>query len=174
MTVVDGLALIAATAIGLALIRAQPPYATPPSPLRTENWIYNRASCPVATWSATLALLAMRPPRPTLRRLTRQPGVTAGIVCLGIVAVSTVISLSRIDLNAPFSGLQRFDIIWGGVMFRIAYASVGSWVALALSGLWRPAPTWTDRLGRLAGCYWVAVVLLHAVEVWVRWILPAT
>jgi hypothetical protein len=37
------------------------------------------------------------------------------------------------------------------------------WVTLALSGRWRPARGWLDRLGRVLGCCWLVLWLVYAV-----------
>jgi hypothetical protein len=42
----------------------------------------------------------------------------------------------------------------------VGFAILGGWVALVLSGRWRPEPSWIDRAGRIIGVTWIAAVVL--------------
>jgi hypothetical protein len=55
-------------------------------------------------------------------------------------AVSLVFSLLRLDLYSP--------------------AVAGAWLALALSGRWRPERDWLDRAGRALGVCWIVSPLI--------------
>ena len=55
-------------------------------------------------------------------------------------AISFIFNLDRLDL------------------YSLAVA--GAWLALALSGRWRPEPDWLDRAGRVLGLLWIVSPLL--------------
>jgi hypothetical protein len=50
-------------------------------------------------------------------------------------AINLVFNLLRLDLYSP--------------------AVAGAWLALVLSGRWRPEPDWIDRAGRAFGVCWI-------------------
>jgi hypothetical protein len=33
-----------------------------------------------------------------------------------------------------------------------------AWLVLVLNNMWRPEPSWVDRLGRAMGAFWVATI----------------
>jgi hypothetical protein len=43
----------------------------------------------------------------------------------------------------------------------IGLAVAVAWIFQALAGRWRPAPDWSDRIGRILGIYWIAVGLQY-------------
>ena len=135
--------------------------------------------------AATAAVLGMRlrQPRPSIRRLAREPGAAACMVCsatLIIVAgwIATTIATGRImEFSAimtswPYRGGhgKRVTLDYpGGMAFvaygdRIGFAVAGAWLALVLSGLWRSEPTWIDRVGRTLGWLWLGLTVV----LWVR------
>jgi hypothetical protein len=120
---------------------------------------------------ATL-VLRMRNPRPSFRRIAREPGSAACTVALAafvviacwvglITAMGRSVEFSEHLTKAgvhtygsaalyPLSG--RILVAYGD---RIAFAIAGAWLAVCLSGRWRPEPTWLDRLGRTMGWLWL-------------------
>src|SRR5262249_36756626 len=115
----------------------------------------------LVAWTVACLLLRLRRPRPPWRRLSRQPGTMA---CL----IATV----AIGLSAAFGAIgwvmedQRDDAIeWLAVQSLAVPPQPGAavfwcWVTMALSGRWRPEPTWLDRLCRLLGLAWLTMALL--------------
>ncbi|MFO0955968.1 MAG: hypothetical protein U0800_00720 [Isosphaeraceae bacterium] len=60
-----------------------------------------------------------------------------------------------------------FDAICLGIQFAEFSAPCGLtvaavWLVLALSGRWRPEPSWIDRLGRLVGAAWIACAIAYS------------
>src|SRR5262245_43365482 len=79
LALLDGMALVAATACGLALSRslsAHPAFRLP-RPIAQELSL-------LATWTLTLLALRLRGPRPGFRRLMRQPGMVASSVVVAL------------------------------------------------------------------------------------------
>ena len=186
-TLLDVMALIAATAIGLYFVRTYSlealnsnleHYPLIPRILLTI-WAAILAVLPLpALWSIALFGLRLRRPRPALRRLVRQPGfVAAGAVTL----VSAVRLAGFFVLMARTFGhttLGALYDVWAMSFFRgpinvatlynTAYfassacgtsmAVAAAWLLLAVSGRWRSEPGWLDVLGRALGIFWIAII----------------
>jgi len=129
-TLLDVMALIAATAIGFSLARTYSlevlsndlkHYPFLPRVLLT-SWAYILAVLPVpAMWSIALFGLSLRRPRPDLRRLARQPGfVAAGAVTLvGAIRLAGFLTLIARTLgNRSYTLGAFFDALAMTVSFR--------------------------------------------------------
>jgi hypothetical protein len=186
-TLLDVMALIAATAIGLCLVRTYSleaindnltQYPFIPRILLTI-WAAILAVLPVpAVWSIALFGLRLRRPRPALRRLVRQPGfVAAGAVTL-VAAVRMAGFLVLIARTFGRTTLGALYDVWAMSFFRgpidvatlynsvyFASSAIGTsmavaaaWLLLAVSGRWRSEPGWLDGLGRILGTFWIAII----------------
>ena len=122
-TLLDVMALIAATAIGFSLARTYSlevlsndfkRYPFLPRVLLT-SWAYILAVLPVpAMWSIALFGLSLRRPRPDLRRLARQPGfVAAGAVTLVVaIRLAGFLTLIARTIGNRFSTIGAlFDVL---------------------------------------------------------------
>lgn len=185
-TLLDGMILVAATAVGLALAREEtgwtlrhylmPWRAIPLEWVGTAVYDLVLATLPLpAAWSAGLLLIRLIGPRPALRRLTVQPGAVA-LLAVGLALASRLAGLAvltaRVWLAGPSPGIQgslwsipRLSLaivdsvhVSSGWARSLSVAVLVAWSLLALGGRWRPEPSWIDRAGRLLGAYWVAVV----------------
>lgn len=154
--------LIAATAIGLAVVRNSSntvsyismPGVTP----RLGGWdlvwlfclnTFGAAPPLVAFWSLALVIIRLRKPRPSLRRLARQPGF---IAC--VAAVLGILLGALIAVPFLLDGLGYDD--WGLLAaFPIGHAVAASWLTLVLNRRWRPVPDLFDRAGRVFGVFWI-------------------
>ena len=160
----DFMILVAAAALGLLLKRLDLMVLNPPprNLLGHSLCLWLLETCPFLI-PASLALIAMRlrRPRPVARRLFREPGLLA---CLAVVAMevsSDVMSLAmqalrRFDLGSsdPFIRAFALDgvISWGRTVALV-------WAVMALTGVWRPQPSWIDRAGRAFGIFLIALWL---------------
>jgi hypothetical protein len=170
LTLLDATTLIAATGIGLAVVRVYSPewYTSPyrPSPAPSlgdwasvvlSNWAYYLSPIPAA-WTLAVLALRLRHPRPIRRRLMREPGMTAGCAAAGAIALGAVhYLLDRVSLSLRHSGRgDSFELmsLWAGIAVGAA------WLCLGLSGRWTSEPSWLDRSGRLLGLYWVSMIPL--------------
>jgi hypothetical protein len=185
MTVLDAALLIAATAIGLALIRLTYPllvwaldspeaneFAVRTLLERVGIWVIITSPMLVA-WTVVLPILRLMPPRPALRKLLRQPGMLA---CGGGVLIMAAGNITNLLVFTYFCFAMRWDyglFTWFGLNVGQLFSAkvltltdlrqVGLFIAVvwpvqALTGRWRPAPDWVDRLGRALGFAWIATL----------------
>jgi hypothetical protein len=178
LTLVDGMTLIAATAIGCWESRyglvpvlyaltggfdatnwaAHPAYLA-------WNWgsVILRHTQPTAA-IITLAVLALRflPPRPGLRRLARQPGFAA---CAAASLATFIGGILNIATNtavfSPTVVVQKYAetaLLPRGSEPGLAVAAC--WLLLKLNGSWRSEGSWIDRFGRLIGVYWLMMAVI--------------
>jgi len=182
----DLMILVAGFAAGIAWTQASldDPNATLGEDLETataipwrlllEPWI--EAPTPImASIGAALLVCRLRPPRPSLRRLARQPGAVA-LACMGLMLTTEGVLLllgwalqTLLDWASPRRFLPNFFPVFPPKSWTLAhqYHEVGMaiascWLALYLSGRWKPEPTWLDRLGRFLGIYWIVLHLLRS------------
>jgi hypothetical protein len=120
--------------------------------------------------AVTLGLLVPRllPPRPSIRRLARQPGFLAEIAVLSFVILKSI--AWGIDRLAQRGGpgsfgfdlwLHNFLISISGP-FYVGPAVATAWIIGLLQGMRWARPDWLESLGRLVGLLWLVywVVLL--------------
>jgi hypothetical protein len=171
LNLVDGMIIVAATALGLAMSRARmtglmttrSPLFAPPGPwakgLALAILDGLEASVPVLL-TTTLAILAirLRRPRPALLRLGREPGFVACVVAVPAILLCVVSAIPLVwARGASFAqGFSLLDYTPEG-----GFAVTGAWLALAVGRRWRPQPHWVDRLGRLVGIGWIGANGLH-------------
>jgi hypothetical protein len=159
---------VAAVAAGLALARTT---------VDRVFWITTgpvRFDRPFSSFLMVLTLaymgLRLRRRRPGLRRLMRQPGMTAccaALIALGIDQLTWLLyCVSRGD------SARRLQLrVWGLNFDHMACAVAAVWLAMLFRRRWRPEPGWIDRTGRVIGCLWLLKLLLG----WpfLRWMLVA-
>ncbi len=191
LNILDAMVLIAATALGLALlgfsvgglgvIREQVKESldfSGPVPHNWPRWVWTivtwyglivEVSFPFcASWTIAILALRVRRPRPSMRRLLRQPGTVA---CYSAAIFLLPALLGSICLLA--SSYFAFDISFDSPEWQRGLALcfiflpslpgsavLSSWVTLRLVGRWRSEASWIDRVGRLLGAYWIAAILL--------------
>lgn len=188
-TILDGMILTAALAVGFGLSRLCWPrsIASPAfSPHAIREW--SSATCGAIMLPWTLSFIAIRllRPRPTIDRLMCQPGMAA--CCAGAVAIAAGLCPDLLPLlYAPHLAPGRSV---GKVLFLRSYwyiyklpvgpAVVATWLALVLGGYWRPERGWIDALGRCIGASWIIFALaqwefgrwtaglVYSLSLWVR------
>lgn len=124
----------------------------------------------VGTLGSGLAVIAYRPWR------TGHPRESGpGRVALAITAVMSLcwVVMDAVDLwiaplvplppgvswgNGPPAYFYHF---WNTLPLRLAWAVAAAWIALALSGGWRPPTDWIERSGRCVGWVWLASFVGH-------------
>lgn len=168
MTVADILTLVAAAGVGLFAVRLhlqedrffqELADIGVPLSISTEQdffWTWVIRTLPFLVAGApALLLIRFRPPRPSRRRVCRQPGTAA---CLAVIlsgSLSVLVAAVegwKYSTTAPVTNcIKSLEGVGGAVLLV--------WLTLALAGAWRPAPDWIDRSGRALG---VALIALYA------------
>jgi len=172
-TILDAMVMAAATAVGLAYLRAVLPAGwwwnpgiSPPR--RTLAITFGTISCLSTPWMIAILYLRLRRPRAQLRRLTRQPGVMA--CCAALAAM--IPALIHVALYATFRESYSWskwtiDAAWICAHELSGGSVAGAWLALALSGRWRAEPDWIDRFGGLLGVLSIAEMVIWRTWAWV-------
>jgi MFS family permease len=189
-TLLDALALVAATALGLAGLRFAlgelrdvreelwESLATIASPGDSRPFLWAVGAVYGLTvsvlvpfcwaWTLTILALRLRNPHPRLSRLSRQPGAIA-CYSASIVLVPSLFGLVFLGLLSWLYFDVRYESpVWQkclGFFFLLLPAStgiavIGSWATLFAGRRCLPEPTWIDRTGRMLGVYWISAVLL--------------
>ena len=150
--------LVAALLVALLLVRqwlsALVESGVSPNPPVGDEWCV-LASLFLAPWTAGLIVIELLPPRPRLRVLGRRPGFS------GCFAALLALMMGFWDaMQDSFYGRSHFVpypvVVAAAVSPYRAFLSVASvWAILAMSGRWRPKPSWTDRTGRLLVTAWL-------------------
>lgn len=175
-TLVDAMALIAATAAGLTIFRGNPmavfvhlpdTWSLKAGLERVVYWVAAAVPC-IVMWMLALLILRLRRPRPRLRCVARQPGAVACLAAVMVVAVgSATATPARITSAIQQDGWRDFQLHWSiyltfiNLQTCVSYAVAASWSTLALGGFWRPERSWIDRAGRVLGVFWVGVIPLY-------------
>jgi hypothetical protein len=166
-TLADAMILVAATAVGFALIRSGGMDLSPTSTkgaLKYVNLVLAAtwASFPfLMTWTPAILILSLIPPRPGLRRLFRQPGVAACGSATLVIAIELIPFLLFATTIGVESAMRRGFLVRMNLLVltygrNVPFAIEGAWATLVLSGFWRRRRTWIDRLGIILGVVWVA------------------
>lgn len=158
---IDGMILIAATGVGLALVRAIPKDL---DKIWRETFLaWSFRTFPVGGM-LTLALLVarLRRPRPPFRRLMRQPGFNA-CCAVALFAVSLLLPLLVGSLKTLAAG-KEIDVVVliffaGAFPFMSGFVVLVAWGLQAISRRWNREPGWLDRAGLALGFYWLVIAM---------------
>jgi len=181
ITLFDLMILVAATAIGLALVQfgwprkaagasiftwaVWPSYSGYPS----KTWVLPIAErvapflpCLVG-WTGAFLVIRLRGPRPRRRRLIAQPGLVAAVAALSVLTIESILLIGSAKFDGRFNWSSPSSInlfIVNGVVLlahHAGWAVLVSWLTLILIGQWRPERSWVDRGGRVLGCTWIII-----------------
>ncbi|HEU5118507.1 MAG TPA: hypothetical protein VFT74_18000 [Isosphaeraceae bacterium] len=168
-TLLDGLVLTAAVAVGLAWLRGEPNLLQLLLEARASNrgeWLFLLAflTFPIG-FCLSLAVLALnlRPPCPSRRRLTTYPGFVAVFTAVaGFLVILTLILGVLVSRPSPDTRMSEF--LFGpaslevyGLLYTpsLGLAVLVAWLSLILGRRFRRQRNWLDCLGRLLGLYWI-------------------
>jgi hypothetical protein len=166
-TILDGLILVAATAVGFALARAgylSLGWGTRPDRIARLADGTRLASCLVLAWTMAFLPIRMRMPRPPWREVLRQPGLVACCaVCLSVVVGTITVVPLVVFASAKLDSFSVQNIAVSVMSNQsIAHAVAAAWMALAFSGVGRSDGGWVDRLGMALGTFWVLALAFLA------------
>lgn len=153
-TLLDAMILVAATGVAMVPYRAMYNRGLAPS----ESWTnVSVVSIFAAAWTAGVLAMRLVAPRPSFRRLLRQPGALAALMAVIVIAgKATYLGV----INAKFGLEYRWFLRLTSETGTIGLVVLAAWFTLLLSGRWRIERNWLDRLGRLLGGYWVILSLI--------------
>jgi hypothetical protein len=171
--IIDLMILVCAVAIGMYVSRQAESrikwgtglsQAAPPWSMRTIDWIETSVLPWVVLMALATLIIRLRHPRPTLRRILRQPGAVActlGMMTIGFGFLRLVISEIINSLNhvTTASNLYQLDSLLTNGKGLSGSFIIGGWVALAFSGSLHRERGWIDGFGTLVGAIWVFVDL---------------
>lgn len=164
LSVLDAMILVAATAgwlTALRIMRIEINLRTylHPDEYGLLRYVQRPIGLALLFLSVALFLIRLRPPRPSRRRLWRQPGFAAAAAVLLGVAIK---ALSVIVLNqaVPGRSIRTLDEILRGSSAYCGPAVAGAWFALIVTRRWRAEPGGIDRLGRVLGACWLVEFLV--------------
>jgi hypothetical protein len=160
ISILDGMILIAACALGLFFLNAWQQAARVGivtvgttrlgSGIVAASWVY-------LPLTMVIIPIRLRKPRPRLRRIVRQPGFQAALV----VSVSFMIQILGAALQ---SGAAKMSLLAVGAPVHHMGLSIAIvWVLLALCRSWRSDRSWIDRYGRAMGWTWVVLYFVAPV-----------
>jgi len=156
MTLSDAMIVVAVTAAGFATARAclrvmpgsDPAFAV-------------RVSAVFVALAMTIALIPLRLRRPRPRRPGGGPGMVA--CCAVALAMAFILAEQANHWLKPAPGpssaephYRTINLVFNLLRLDLYSPAVaGAWLALALTGRWRPECDWVDRAGRALGFCWI-------------------
>lgn len=157
-TLIDLMALVAASAASLWIFRAQG-LAGDRDGIPVAMAAKRTAFALLAPLTAASLGLRLLKPRPARGEVFDRPGAAAGVAAALALAFSLADACLRARQMAAY-GLD--DIAWraatSGMYVAVVFGGFGvvsCWGLMAASGRWRAEPTWIDRLGRALGVGWI-------------------
>jgi len=122
----------------------------------------------LAAWTPALLFLRLRQPRPRLGRVFKQPGTVACVVATLAMAIEAVWLLPLLAVGSRSLPPHVDSLLVVHFSHEVSFAVAGGWSALALSGRWRPEPSWIDLAGRITGAVWLAVTAVSWTSAFLR------
>ncbi len=124
----------------------------------------------VFPWTLLLIALRMRPPRPSWRRVWRQPGMAGCLAalfgCLWSVGVLMALIASMELGILPRPSKTITADVWAQkflseeVFMYAGLAVAAVWLLMCVTGRWRKSYDWIDFLGRIIGALWIVIGLV--------------
>ena len=162
-TLVNALILVAATAIGLALLRPALDDLSGLGTALTIDWSWEGAATGffwgllfappfLVAWSLAVLVLILRRPRTR----ANSPGF---VMTAAAVAASVPVIVSYLT-QSPLRPLNYVRVLTKDLPYTVSNFVIGSAVALALVSRLMPRPDWTDRLAWALGLAWVLYAFL--------------
>ncbi len=121
-----------------------------------------------------LLVVALRPPRAGLHRLSRRPGFVACVAAASALAVNALeVAVPPLLRTGPLIFIYRhpYEPAWEA---RVGPAVIGAWLVLAIGRRWRSERGWIDRSGRLLGIFWIVRMSWPWVDRYLAPLAPAS
>jgi hypothetical protein len=164
LTIFDAMTLVAVTAVGFAIARLCLLQIMP----RSSPAFAVRLTAVFVALGLTITLVPLRLRRPRPRRPGRLPGTLA--CCAVALALVFILAEQASAWFEPIPGPARFvphyhaiNLVFNLLRLDLYSPAVaGAWLALALSGRWRPERDWLDQAGRALGVCWIVAPFIAA------------
>ncbi len=169
-TLIDAMILVAATAVGFGILRdwIAPGGVWVPIPLtiRLLDSTYIVLGAMNLYWTIAVVGIRLRRPRPSLRRLGRQPGFVAGVAVLLMTLIYNLLRLYMVlgPRRVLWERLYAFVLNLSSAQ-SVAPAGAVAWMVLMVNGRWGPDSGWIDRLGRCVGFLWLGLLVMIFVKI---------
>jgi hypothetical protein len=131
----------------------------------------------IIPWTFLLILLRMRSPRPSWRRIWRQPGMAACLVAVFAWLWTAVALLLAVNVEhvararrviTPADWAQKY--LSDEVFMYVGLAVAAVWVVQYSSGRWRRSADWIDLMGRVAGALWIVIGLVWTLREYIEFV----
>ena len=157
MTISDAMILVGVTATALATARVCLVQVMP----RSHPAAAVRMTVIFVALALTITLIPLRFRRPRSRRPGRHPGTVA--CCAVAMALAFILAEQASTWLKPVPAPARAEPLYRTInlVFNVSRldlyspAVAGAWLALALSGRWRPGRDWLDWAGLTIGVCWI-------------------
>jgi hypothetical protein len=176
---IDGMVLVAATAVAFAIYRQGLSGQVTFSTFRgnAEKWLFFWMHQVVpfpAMWSLAVVAIAVFGLGPNRRRRPRHAGVIACSAAVVALALTTLVASTFYTLHVleDFGAIPRVfsharnshampPFANAPIEELVGAAVLGAWSAMAAGGRWRGQPSWIDRTGRVLGMFWIGLFLIY-------------
>ncbi|MFI5459715.1 MAG: hypothetical protein ACHRXM_30180 [Isosphaerales bacterium] len=131
----------------------------------------------VAPWTFLLIALRMRSPRPSWRRIWRQPGMAACLAALfgwfwSVVALLLAMNVGYVARSrrniTPEDWAQKY--LADEVFMYVGLAVAVTWLVQYFSGRWRRSADWIDLMGRVLGVLWIVIGLVWTLREYLEFV----
>ena len=131
----------------------------------------------IIPWTFLLILLRMQSPRPSWRRIWRQPGMAACLVAVFAWLWTAVALLLAMNVEhvararrviTPAEWAQKY--LSDEVFMYVGLAVAAVWVVQYASGRWRRSADWIDMMGRVVGALWIAIGLVWTLREYIEFV----
>ena len=171
-TIMDGMAMVAAAAVGVALSRSYYDQVmrvarSQPQSFEYRGWVYLAALAALPLVAALAWCRLRRPFRPT-RRMAREPGTVAMLAAAVSVLTIAIDQVLMLTLPGPpgtrfIGGTWRPLVGPAGMLATVTGPAIcAAWSLQWLAGYWRPRSGWIDRAGITLGMVWIALFFLRS------------
>jgi hypothetical protein len=165
LSVAGAMIMVAATAIGLAYMRATL-FDLPDRLGRTSHrgtrhlilaqYVLGILLPLITAWTPALLLIRLR--TLSVRPALRQPGTVAALAGTAAIILLTPITVINWAINP---NLHQFA--WTVLIERcpcVGFAVIGGWTGLLVGCRWRSEPSLIDRTSRMLGCLWIVATVV--------------
>lgn len=131
----------------------------------------------IIPWTFLLILLRMRSPRPSWRRIWRQPGMAACLIAVFAwlwTAVALLLAMNAEHVArarrviTPADWAQKY--LSDEVFMYVGLAVAAVWIAQFMSGRWRRSADWIDTMGRVVGALWIVIGLVWTLREYIEFV----